>query len=74
MNQPHIPLIDLNSWRTGDNESRAAVAAEVDRALTESGFLLLANHGVAAHRYNLIETLSFDGSIVGSGKSDQLIS
>lgn len=49
MNQPHIPLIDLNSWRTGDNESRAAVAAEVDRALTESGFLLLADHGVAAH-------------------------
>ncbi|WP_461666422.1 isopenicillin N synthase family dioxygenase [Gordonia sputi] len=41
------PLVDLNSWQTGDAETRRSVAAEVDQALQQSGFLLLANHGVA---------------------------
>ncbi|MBR7560609.1 2-oxoglutarate and iron-dependent oxygenase domain-containing protein, partial [Mycobacterium tuberculosis] len=47
MNAPLIPLVDLNSWQTGDAETRRSVAAEVDQALQQSGFLLLANHGVA---------------------------
>lgn len=47
MNQPNIPLIDLNEWRHEDANSRARVASEVDRALKDSGFLLLVNHGVA---------------------------
>ena len=39
-----IPLIDLNRWRDGD---RAAVAAETDAALRESGFLMVSGHGVS---------------------------
>ena len=39
-----IPLIDLNRWREGD---RAAVAAETDAALQESGFLMVSGHGVS---------------------------
>ena len=38
-----IPLIDLGRWRAGD---RAAVAAETDAALRESGFLLISGHGI----------------------------
>lgn len=38
-----IPLIDLYRWRRGD---RAAVAAETDAALRESGFLLISGHGI----------------------------
>lgn len=39
-----IPLIDLERWRDGD---RAAVAAETDAALQESGFLMVSGHGVS---------------------------
>ena len=39
-----IPLIDLARWRDGD---RAAVAAETDAALRESGFLMVSGHGVS---------------------------
>jgi isopenicillin N synthase-like dioxygenase len=39
-----IPLIDLNRWCEGD---RAAVAAETDAALQESGFLMVSGHGVS---------------------------
>lgn len=39
-----IPLIDLKRWREGD---RAAVAAETDAALQESGFLMVSGHGVS---------------------------
>jgi isopenicillin N synthase-like dioxygenase len=41
-----IPLIDLASWYDGSPEARAGLAAEVDRALRTSGFLLLAGHRV----------------------------
>jgi isopenicillin N synthase-like dioxygenase len=43
-----IPLIDLTRWRSGDPDERAALAVELDHALQESGFLLLAGHGIAA--------------------------
>lgn len=36
MNAPLIPLVDLNSWQTGDAETRRSVAAEVDQALQQS--------------------------------------
>ena len=39
-----IPLIDLDRWRDGD---RAAVAAQTDAALRESGFLMVSGHGVS---------------------------
>ena len=41
-----IPVIDLEEWRHGSLEDRASVAAEVDRALRESGFLLVKGHGI----------------------------
>ena len=41
-----IPLIDLGRWRDGSDTDRAAVAAETDAALRESGFLMVSGHGV----------------------------
>jgi isopenicillin N synthase-like dioxygenase len=41
-----VPLVDLQPWFDGDQDGRAAVAARVDGALRESGFLLVAGHGV----------------------------
>jgi isopenicillin N synthase-like dioxygenase len=38
-----IPTIDLGAWRAGDH----SVAAEIDTALQQAGFLLVAGHGVA---------------------------
>lgn len=43
-----IPLIDLQIWRTGSASQRAALARQVDEALQDSGFLMLAGHGVSA--------------------------
>lgn len=41
-----VPTIDMEQWRSGDNDARAAIAAEVDHALCTSGFLMLINHAV----------------------------
>jgi isopenicillin N synthase-like dioxygenase len=43
-----VPVIDLAPWFDGDAGDRAAVAAEVDRALRTSGFLLVTSHRVPA--------------------------
>jgi isopenicillin N synthase-like dioxygenase len=43
---PRIPTIDLGPWLTGDETARAAVAAQVDVALSHAGFLLVTGHGV----------------------------
>jgi non-haem dioxygenase in morphine synthesis N-terminal len=43
----HVPVIDLAPWFGGDEEARAAVAAEVDGALRSVGFFLISGHGVA---------------------------
>ncbi|MEM9714081.1 MAG: 2-oxoglutarate and iron-dependent oxygenase domain-containing protein [Actinomycetota bacterium] len=42
-----IPLIDLESWFTGDEEARRALAVEVDAQLQRLGFLVVVNHGIA---------------------------
>src|SRR5690242_1488368 len=39
-----VPLVDLTGWF--DGTARAEVAARVDAALRESGFLLVTGHGV----------------------------
>lgn len=44
----HIPLIDLSLWRNGSEQDRIEAAATVDRALIESGFLMISGHGVPA--------------------------
>ncbi|GAS93861.1 oxidoreductase, 2OG-Fe(II) oxygenase superfamily [Mycolicibacterium canariasense] len=43
-----IPLVDLSLWRNGSHAERAALAATVDRALIDSGFLMVSGHGVAS--------------------------
>ena len=43
----YIPVVDLAPARSGDATARAAVAAEIDRACRESGFLVITGHGVA---------------------------
>jgi isopenicillin N synthase-like dioxygenase len=46
MTIPDIPLIDISRWRQGDAEQRHALAARLDAALRQSGFLLLSGHGI----------------------------
>ena len=41
-----VPVIDLTPWFGGDQEARAAVAAQVDAALQSVGFFLITGHGV----------------------------
>ena len=41
-----VPLVDLGPWLEGTAEGRAAVAARIDEALQDSGFLLITGHGV----------------------------
>src|SRR5215472_18929514 len=41
-----VPVIDLVPWFGGDENARAAVAAEVDAALQSVGFFLITGHGV----------------------------
>ncbi len=56
-----VPTIDLGAWRTGNEVTRATIAAAVDEALCTSGFLIITNHSIpesmaaevreAAHRF-----------------------
>src|ERR1700678_2691691 len=48
MTTPDIPLLDISVWRDGDANQRARLAARMDQALRQSGFLLIENHGVPA--------------------------
>jgi isopenicillin N synthase-like dioxygenase len=43
-----VPLVDLGPWFDGGATGRADVAARIDEALRESGFLLVTGHGVPA--------------------------
>jgi isopenicillin N synthase-like dioxygenase len=43
-----IPLLDITAWREGGARQRERIAARLDQALQESGFLLIGNHGVPA--------------------------
>jgi isopenicillin N synthase-like dioxygenase len=41
-----VPLVDLKPWFHGSAADRSAVAAEIDRSLQDTGFLLITGHGV----------------------------
>ncbi|MEO6086572.1 MAG: 2-oxoglutarate and iron-dependent oxygenase domain-containing protein, partial [Umezawaea sp.] len=41
-----VPLVDLTPWFDGTPEGPADVAARIDAALRDSGFLLVTGHGV----------------------------
>jgi len=43
---PDFPLLDIRRWRDGTGDQRYRFACELDVALRQSGFLLLAGHGV----------------------------
>ncbi|MFD0851919.1 2-oxoglutarate and iron-dependent oxygenase domain-containing protein, partial [Actinomadura adrarensis] len=43
-----VPTLDLTPWFQGDKDDRKALAAQVDEALTEIGFLVVTGHGVPA--------------------------
>lgn len=45
-NPSGIPTVDLEPWRSGDRDARAALARTVDDALRRAGFLLVTGHGV----------------------------
>ncbi|MGW8377570.1 2-oxoglutarate and iron-dependent oxygenase domain-containing protein [Streptomyces sp. ODS28] len=42
----NVPLIDLSEWYSGDPTKRASLAARVDRACREVGFMQVTGHGV----------------------------
>jgi len=44
----YIPVIDVGSARAGDQAERRRVAAEIDAACRQSGFLVITGHGVDA--------------------------
>ncbi|HKS49944.1 MAG TPA: 2-oxoglutarate and iron-dependent oxygenase domain-containing protein [Amycolatopsis sp.] len=53
-----VPLIDLAPWSQGDAAGKAGVAARVDSALRDSGFLLITGHGVADDLRSRMRSLS----------------
>jgi isopenicillin N synthase-like dioxygenase len=48
MTTPDIPLLDIAQWRQADVEGRRRMAARLDAALRQSGFLMISNHGIAS--------------------------
>ena len=46
MTTPDIPLLDISAWRDGNESQRARIAARMDQALRQSGFLLIENHEI----------------------------
>jgi isopenicillin N synthase-like dioxygenase len=48
MSTPDIPLLDISVWRDGSPGQRERLAARMDQALRDSGFLLIEQHGVPA--------------------------
>jgi len=51
-----VPVIDLAPWFAGTAAGREQVAAEVDAALRDIGFLLIVNHGVPTELRDAVRT------------------
>jgi isopenicillin N synthase-like dioxygenase len=45
---PNIPLLDISAFRDGNPARRDRLAARMDEALRQSGFLMIENHGIPA--------------------------
>ncbi|MFI7586245.1 isopenicillin N synthase family dioxygenase [Spongisporangium articulatum] len=58
MSTPDIPLIDISTWRTGTPEQRVELATRLDRAMQDSGFFMVSNHGVSAELMQQIRDAS----------------
>jgi len=52
--QPGVPLVDIGAWESGDGAARTRIAAEVDAACRDWGFLVVEGHGISTA---LIETM-----------------
>jgi len=46
MNDPLTPVIDLGPWHGGTDADRSRIAAELDQAASQVGFLQITGHGV----------------------------
>jgi isopenicillin N synthase-like dioxygenase len=55
-----LPIIDLSSFESGDAAARAAVAAALDAACRDIGFLLISGHGVPADAIRRMHDVSAD--------------
>jgi isopenicillin N synthase-like dioxygenase len=62
MSMPSVPILDLSPWYAGDAGSpeRAALAAQVDAALSSVGFLMVTGHGVPASLRAAVRTASHE--------------
>jgi isopenicillin N synthase-like dioxygenase len=45
-----VPVLDLSPWYRDDTDGRAALARQLDAALSSVGFFLVTGHGVAVER------------------------
>jgi isopenicillin N synthase-like dioxygenase len=43
-----VPIIDISGFKSGDGPTRGAIAAQVDRAASEVGFMQIVGHGIPA--------------------------
>jgi len=53
-----VPVIDISPYWNGNQDSRRALAAEVDRTCRDIGFMVIAGHGVEAALIEEVESTS----------------
>lgn len=56
----HIPIIDMERYRKGDADVRAAVANKVDQACQDVGFIILTGHGVPQSVFSKVHGVAED--------------
>ena len=42
----NVPVIDISGFKAGSEPERRAIAAQVDRAASDVGFMQIAGHGI----------------------------
>ena len=55
-----VPIIDIAPYRNGGDSDKRRIAAEVDRACRDIGFLVIAGHGVASSLVEETRTVARD--------------
>jgi isopenicillin N synthase-like dioxygenase len=68
MSESPVRTIDLDAWRTGTAEDRAAVAAEFGASMREAGFVVVTGHGIpgaaaADLRAAVLEFFALDAAV-----------
>jgi len=72
-----VRSIDLAQWCAGDDDARAAIAAEFGASMTEAGFVVVTGHGIpestaAALRAAVLEFFALAAETKASYRVDQL--